>query len=136
MKSSSFRFEAIWAARMLAAALVAAATWVALRHGNDAALWLLAACGVAVVLLTKSRERDRGLLDQLNDVARSAAQGHIGRRITRIDSGHPLGELCWNINEMLDQVEACFREIGTALQYASEHRFPQDTADRAARDIP
>jgi methyl-accepting chemotaxis protein len=122
MKSSSFRFEAIWAARMLAAALVAAATWVALRHGNDAALWLLAACGVAVVLLTKSRERDRGLLDQLNDVARSAAQGHIGRRITRIDSGHPLGELCWNINEMLDQVEACFREIGTALQYASEHR--------------
>ena len=127
MTNSFSRFEPAWSARILALALAAAAAWVSYRHGGDVLLWVLAAGGAVLAMLTLPHSRGGDLLDQLNRVAREATQGRIGQRITRIDTQDPVGELCWNINEMLDQVEACFREIGTSLQYASGRRHFRKT---------
>ena len=50
-------------------------------------------------------------------MTRDVAQGSFCTPYQRY-SGHSgrFHSVCWDINDMLDQLEACFREQGTALQ--------------------
>jgi methyl-accepting chemotaxis protein len=51
------------------------------------------------------------------------AHGKFDHRLTHVAEGTELGDLCWHMNDMLDQIEACFREQATALAKAAEGNF-------------
>ena len=67
------------------------------------------------------------LLADIVDVARSVSAGKFDRRIVRIRTRDELAALAWQINDMLDQLEAYFREVATAFQYASAAKFHRRT---------
>jgi methyl-accepting chemotaxis protein len=80
----------------------------------------------AVLLLLRAVQQQRaqaGVLAQLSRVASEVAHGRFERRLTHVAQGDQLGGLCWNMNDMLDQIEACFREQATALAQAAQGNF-------------
>ncbi len=68
----------------------------------------------------------RTALEPLHEITRVAdeiAQGRLGYRITGIRRKDELGRVCWSFNNMLDQLETCFREQRAALSSASANKF-------------
>ncbi|MGM0533857.1 MAG: methyl-accepting chemotaxis protein [Campylobacterota bacterium] len=62
---------------------------------------------------------NKRLKEKLEEVTNQAAQGHLEGRITQIDPGDPLGKTAWNINDLLDQIEAFMRDTETSVYEAS-----------------
>jgi methyl-accepting chemotaxis protein len=75
-------------------------------------------------LLSRSKHHKQSestnLLHKINQVVDEASKGNIEVRITNIDPNDPLSKTAWNINNMLDQVEATLRGTANALQRAGE----------------
>jgi methyl-accepting chemotaxis protein len=78
---------------------------------------------VLLLLCMQSLGQQGRLLAQLNGVCHEVAHGRFERRLTHVQQGTALGDLCWNMNDMLDQLEACFREQATALGQAAQGNF-------------
>jgi len=84
--------------------------------------------GPAIVLLayalgmwmTKKNTDENALLNQLDEIAKDVAAGRLSNRIVQIDSHGKLGEVCWHLNDALDQMETFFREIQTSFDYVSQ----------------
>ena len=85
-------------------------------------LWLLP-CLLCLGLWTRSLRRDRRYLLQIQHIAQEVAHGQFSSRITNIPAHGTFHALCWDLNDMLDQLEACFREQATALQSASVGQY-------------
>jgi methyl-accepting chemotaxis protein len=62
-------------------------------------------------------------LPELDRISQRISQGQFDDRITGIDDSNPIGLLCWRVNDMLDQLEAYFREVETSFKYHSDGRF-------------
>ena len=62
-------------------------------------------------------------LDSLRELIHLVGQGQFHRRVTGIDDSNEVGLFCWEINEMLDQIEAFMREQATSFQRHLEARF-------------
>ena len=62
-------------------------------------------------------------LHDISVLSKQIAAGQISQRITNIDRQDELGTVCWDVNDMLDQLEACFREQQTALEAAGKGEF-------------
>lgn len=113
---------------ILVALLAVAALWTSLRHGFD---WLTAVLFLAgLVLLFFPRRDGRGSgatndvrLDHLRLLVGEVAAGKITGRMVNIGSKDAVGELCWGINNMLDQLEPCFREQQAVLRMAGEGKY-------------
>ncbi len=128
MKNSSFLSKAFAEVAFLNGLVLAAGILNLAMHGWQAQdlVWvgLLAGIGLASGFLYL---RNLGIaltpLHEMSRVSREVAQGRVGSRITGIRRLDELGEVCWNFNDMLDQMETCFREQRTALKAASEGRF-------------
>jgi methyl-accepting chemotaxis protein len=128
MTNSSFRFKSLLQVAFLNTliAVAALATWA--LHGWDWRDW--AWLGLLVLLGVGSSVfylRQVGILlsplDEIGRIAREISAGVVGSRIVDIRRDDELGEVCWHFNDMLDQLEACFREQGTAIAYACEGKF-------------
>ena len=85
-------------------------------------LWLVASM-VLLVLWASKAQRQARYLGDIQDMARDVAHGKFGRRITNVPTSGVFHKLCWDMNDMLDQLEACFREQATALHYASAGQY-------------
>jgi len=55
-------------------------------------------------------------LAQLNHVITDVAQGRFNERISGISDKDEIGQLCWSMNDMLDQLGAFFREQETSFR--------------------
>jgi methyl-accepting chemotaxis protein len=88
-------------------------------------LALLACLPAALLLLwwMQRLRRQAALLAQISAVATEVAHGKFDRRLTGLPQGSELGDLSWNMNDMLDQIEACFREQATALGNAAKGNY-------------
>ena len=62
-------------------------------------------------------------LKKISNVADEVSAGHFDMRVTHIEHEDEIGSLSWKINDMLDQLEAYFREVSTSFSYASEGKF-------------
>ncbi len=62
-------------------------------------------------------------LPKLNALIREVAQGRFNNRITGVTDRGDLGQLCWNLNDMLDQLGTFFREQETTFRSHVEGRF-------------
>jgi len=92
-------------------------------------LWLLPALVVVCVWMARLR-RDHPVKEQFQSVVTQVAKGQFGGRLTHIPKTGELHGMCWDLNDMLDQLEACFRDQATALQCASQGQYvrkPQTT---------
>ena len=111
---------AIAALVLLVAGLLAQYLWL------GAGVWgLLCFIPTAALLLAcvHSQMAQARVLAQISAVADEVARGRFERRLTHVQQGSELGNLCWNMNDMLDQLEACFREQATALSQAALGNF-------------
>lgn len=124
MKNLSLHSRVAAIVILLCALLAVATGWVWLRHGFDWGMAALLAAGVVAghfyVLRTRA---DLALLGQLQAVARDVADGKVGSRVIRIAQEDEIGRVCWHMNDMLDQLEACFREQKSALAMASQGKY-------------
>ncbi len=62
-------------------------------------------------------------LPELDRVSQRISDGQFDDRITNIDDSNPIGLLCWRVNDMLDQLEAYFREVETSFKYHSDGKY-------------
>lgn len=93
-------------------------------HGFEWWSLLLLLAGIITGHLYVLRSRtDLALLQQIEAVTSEVAAGKITGRILQIPNLDEFGRISWAMNDMLDQLEACFREQQTTLQMASQGRF-------------
>ncbi len=120
MTNSSFRSESMKFAWALVVVLVAGAMlhWWHDGFGVLPLLWLVPSLG-CLVLLMRSDAGSQRFLQDIQSMAQDVSHGKFDRRIKNIPSSGRFHALCWDMNDMLDQLEACFREQGTSLQCAS-----------------
>lgn len=100
--------------------------WIEKGFNIELFLGLVLALGMAVWA-------HRGMLKMLRPITEleqlsiQVAAGKFDSRITAIDASNPLGQLCWNMNDMLDQLEAYFREVSISFKYHSDGKYFRKT---------
>ena len=62
-------------------------------------------------------------LSELETIAAKLSAGHFHDRITGVNDRDVLGRVCWHLNDMLDQLEAYFREQATTSNYQENKHF-------------
>jgi len=92
-------------------------------HGDWAVLLSLVPCALLLALWIRRLVPNARLLGGVRSLANEVAQGKFGNRMTNIPPSTELTGLCWEMNDMLDQLEACFREQATALGYAAQGKY-------------
>ena len=128
MTNLSFLSKAVYAVVFLNLLLFIAGIIGMASHGWQPMDWLwfggLMLFGIGSALLYLHNLRIAlSPLAEITRVAREISDGQLGSRITHIRHRNSLGEVCWHFNNMLDQLETCFREQSTALKFASEGKF-------------
>lgn len=101
----------------LACTLGLVAAGVAVWQAQDNyGLWALAGA-IALLLITGTRaySRENSQLQRINHVLSEAARGQLEARITGIPAQGRLVDAAWRVNEVLDQIEAVFRESMTVV---------------------
>jgi methyl-accepting chemotaxis protein len=116
--SESGRHAALFAALLLAG--VSVQLWMGMGWQM---LVPLLPCVVVYGLWLRRMARGIALLGQVRAVAHDVAHGKFSKRLTHIPKTNEFEGLCWDMNDMLDQLEACFREQATALHYAAEGKY-------------
>ncbi len=86
-------------------------------------------------LLSPSKARKSALAEEIERVTSHAAMGNLESRITHIDPNDPLATAAWNINNMLDQIEATLRSSVSAIQSASEGKSYRKLFDTGLNGI-
>ena len=124
MSNSSSPSESVGYGVGLGALLLAGAGLQWWEHGFSplVLVWLLVALGVLALWMRSLASAER-YISQIQDMTRDVAHGKFDRRITGITDSGRFPSLCWDMNDMLDQLEACFREQATALQFASQGKY-------------
>jgi len=109
---------------LLAVVLVAGAALQSWHEGWSAfaLVWLLPALGCLWAWATQL-QRQSAYMHQIQAIAQEVAHGRFGNRLHRMPTSGFFHDLCWDFNDMLDQLEACFREQATALHCASEGKY-------------
>ena len=124
MSSSFFQSESGRFAGGVAALLVAGAGFQFWQsQGNWMVLLPWLPCALVLVVWMRRLMTNVELLAGVRALATEVAQGKFGNRMTNIPQGTESSGLCWEMNDMLDQLEACFREQATALKYAAEGKY-------------
>ena len=86
-------------------------------HGIDVFMLIFLAGGVAVSATGQWLiKRWLAPLEKLNEVITDVANGRFNNRITGVTDKDEIGRLCWNVNDMLDQLGAFFREQETSFR--------------------
>ncbi len=71
-----------------------------------------------VPLFKKETHNESNLTKKIQNVIRKAANGDFNERITNIKREDPLFELAWDVNDLLDQLEAFERDIKESIKAA------------------
>jgi methyl-accepting chemotaxis protein len=87
-----------------------------------ALVWLLPTLLCLIVWQINLQSQLRYVLE-IQSIAQDVAYGKFERRLQRLPAKGLYHDVCWDFNDMLDQLEACFREQATALQHASGGKY-------------
>lgn len=69
-------------------------------------------------LLSRSKPLS-SLATQIEEVTAQSADGNLEMRVTGIDPKDPLAKTAWNLNNLLDQMEAMMRNTTTSIEQAN-----------------
>lgn len=95
-------------------------------YAGVGAVATIAICLLFVVLSVwqiATISKSQSLVNDALRVSKAVSNGYLEDRITNISDKGSVGELCWSINNMLDQLEAFMREVDTAVEYANNLKF-------------
>ncbi len=124
MKNSSFLFRLalpVWGLFGLFL-LAGIADWI--TAGFSLAMVIGVGLGLLFTLWAhRSLSRMMRTVTDLERITSEITAGRLDSRVTHIDVSNPLGELCWRINDMLDQLETYFREVATPFKYHVDGKF-------------
>ncbi len=124
MKPSFFRSESgRFALAVLALLVLGLAAQLLLLGAAPLGLLALIPCLLLLMWWIQRLSQQASVLAQLSQLTNEVAHGTFEGRITHITERGELGALCWNMNDMLDQIETCFREQATALDNAAQGNF-------------
>ena len=113
---------ALFATAFNALLLISIIIHVAL-HGIEWLPLIVLALGFGVATLMQIKARKwLAPLTPMKELMQEVSVGHFGRRITRIDGSNEIGQLSWQLNDMLDQLETYFREVNTAFKYNRDNK--------------
>jgi len=90
-------------------------------HWNGLVFLLLAV--LIGVWMWRVGQRAFAPLVPLSEAIQDISQGRFGRRVTGIDEDNEIGRLCWQVNDMLDQLEAFTREQATTFRHHLDGKF-------------
>ncbi len=62
------------------------------------------------------------MFKDISNMTKSVAEGKLEQRVTNIDLKHPLADIAWSLNDILDQLEVFMRETKTSINEASKNR--------------
>ncbi|MFZ4619094.1 MAG: methyl-accepting chemotaxis protein [Bacteroidota bacterium] len=62
-------------------------------------------------------------INKISAVSKKIAEGQFVERITNINEKDELGTLCWEFNDMVDQIETLLKEIITSIEYSSKGKY-------------
>ena len=85
-------------------------------------VWLLPTL-LCLILLHIANQKVHAYLQQIHTIAREVAHGRLVQRIHHLPARGVFHDMLWDVNDMLDQLEACFREQATALKYAAQGQY-------------
>jgi len=124
MKNWSLQFKIQAVAYIYTALLLGLLAITFYEHGFHAHYLAFAviSIGYAAFVITGTPKLLKPISD-ISAVAGEVSEGFFDKRITHIQSNDELGKLSWQINDMLDQLEACFREVNTTFQYVSQGKY-------------
>ena len=124
MKNSSTPSKGL--AAVLCGLFGLAAAWVFFSHGFDWVVLGLLVLSVVIVMVSSGNDGGSAAdsrMENLQALVSEVAAGKVTGRIVNIGSKDDVGQLCWHINNMLDQLETCFREQQTVLRMASAGKY-------------
>jgi len=119
--SSIFKASSIFIAYSLL--LAGIIVYVGLSYQFDMVLIGFAAIAITLTLaairtIRRARNMD-ACLDRIHFVASEMSEGRFNNRITHINRQDRIGQIAWDMNDVLDQLESYFREINTSFRYIS-----------------
>ncbi len=134
MNSSSSRSEGsgfVWAMGLLLLVGAALQSW---HEGWSAfaLIWLLPTLACLVAWHSSLQRQQRYVLE-IQAIAREVAHGKFEGRLHKLPAQGLYHDLCWDFNDMLDQLEACFREQATVLHYASQGQYFRQAQETGLR---
>ncbi len=93
-------------------------------HGGAWPILLLISSGLALSIALYNRTSHwLAQLSALSEVIQEVSAGRFSKRITRIDDRTEIGQLCWHVNDMLDQLETFIREQSTTFRAHVDGKF-------------
>jgi len=85
------------------------------------ALGILGALGSgAMFLINKDEKPKSNLIKKIAQTIQKASEGEFNERIINIDPNDPLHDLAWDVNNLLDQLEAFERDIKESINAAKQ----------------
>lgn len=115
---------------------VVGAAWALWQSPDNNWLWaLLAAIALLLVLGLQALQRENDQLERMNRVLAEAARGQLESRITQIPGQGRLVDPAWRINEVLDQIEAVFRESMTVVTRMGSGDFSRQPQTAGLRGL-
>ena len=112
--------KGLWLQALLAAVAVAA---LLLNSVSNLAIALAVLIVLVLILSVRGQRNEEVLIRNMKSVLRGAANGALEPRVTNIKGNSALAECAWSLNEVLDQVEAVFRESLTVVTRMSAGNF-------------
>jgi len=74
-----------------------------------------------IPLFSKQEETPKSnLIEKISNTIRQASEGDFNERITNIPKSDPLHDLAWDVNNLLDQLEAFERDIKESINAAKQ----------------
>jgi len=84
------------------------------------AMCVVAFIGLAFGKDNNSQQLNDRLTSKIHQVLQNSSDGILSERITEIPNDHPLQDVAWGVNDLLDQIEQLIRDIHTSLESASQ----------------
>jgi methyl-accepting chemotaxis protein len=124
--------KGLWLQALLAAVAVAA---LLLNSVSNLAIALAVLIVLVLILSVRGQRNEEVLIRNMKSVLRGAANGALEPRVTNIKGKSALAECAWSLNEVLDQVEAVFRESLTVVTRMSAGNFSRQPQPAGLKGI-
>lgn len=118
------RTKVHYAACATAGIAILFALWLLVRYGLHLDVLLLPTLMLALGWVGYRQMRPYlETLDRIYQTLKKCRQGELHHRITKVYALGEVGKVAWELNELLDQCEAYFRELNTVFGRASRHDY-------------
>jgi methyl-accepting chemotaxis protein len=124
--------KGLWVQALLAAVAVAALLF---NSVSDLGIVLAVLIVLVLVLSIRGQRREEVLIRNMKSVLNGAANGALEPRVTNIKGNSALAQCAWSLNEVLDQVEAVFRESLTVVTRMSAGNFSRQPQPAGLKGI-